>query len=170
MPRYSPEYTAFVRDRFLKRNSGPEGIMHAAIGILGEVVELIYADSRANRIEELGDIEFYLEAFYQVLEPAPIRIFTPFNNCEGFLIYAGQLHDLAKKVWVYNKPIDPEKFHSFLDCISQAVIIHCEINGVTRDQVIAENVTKLLKRYPTGYTDALAQARMDKNGGEDIPL
>jgi hypothetical protein len=34
--------------------------------------------------------------------------------------------------------------------------------NVTRDEVIAANVAKLEKRYPTRYTDELALARMDK--------
>jgi hypothetical protein len=34
--------------------------------------------------------------------------------------------------------------------------------GVSREEVIKANVDKLRKRYPDGYTDALAAARLDK--------
>lgn len=53
-------------------------VLHAAIGIAGEAGELLDAIKKAylygqpvnmqNVIEELGDIEFYLEAFRQQME------------------------------------------------------------------------------------------------------
>lgn len=104
-------YSAFVRRRFLKRNEGPDGLMHCAIGIAGEAGELadcikkvwVYgaALDRANLVEELGDLEWYMEA----------------------------LRGLA---------------------------------GITRLEVLEENIKKLTKRYPQEYTDELALRRLDK--------
>src|SRR5262245_2366866 len=61
------EYPAFVKERFVKRASDGEGLMHAAVGMTGELIELILASSRENQIEELGDIEFYFCAAHLVL-------------------------------------------------------------------------------------------------------
>lgn len=108
---YNTTYSDFVRERFTKRAKGEDGLMHAAVGISGEAGELLDAVKklwvygkeldRVNAIEELGDLEFYLQAIRSLL-------------------------------------------------------------NVTREEVIVANITKLLKRYPTGYTDALAIARLDK--------
>lgn len=64
-------YGVMVKNLF----SGKEPMVHAAIGISGETGELldmvkkawIYGKDfdRENAVEELGDIEFYLEAFRQ---------------------------------------------------------------------------------------------------------
>lgn len=105
-------YSEFVAARFTKRCDGIDGLLHCVIGIAGEAGELVDAVKRewvygkpldhTNAIEELGDIEWYMEAMRGLL-------------------------------------------------------------GVTRDQVIAANVEKLEKRYPTRYTDELALARLDKS-------
>lgn len=64
-------YQEFVERLFVKRHEGIEGCMHAAIGISGEAGELldmvkkswVYGKpiDRENAIEELGDIEFYMQ-------------------------------------------------------------------------------------------------------------
>lgn len=71
-------YSDFVAARFTKRHTGDDGLMHCAVGIAGEAGELldaikktwVYGKSldRANIIEELGDIEFYVEALRGLLD------------------------------------------------------------------------------------------------------
>lgn len=105
------QYAHFVAERFTKRHETVEGLLHAAIGIAGEGGELLDAIkkvwvygqnlNRENAVEELGDLEFYMEAMRNLI-------------------------------------------------------------GATRDEVLNANIAKLEKRYPTGYTDALAAARLDK--------
>ena len=56
-------------------NNAADGMMHAAIGVAGEAGELLDAVKkvwaygkpldRANAVEELGDLEFYMEALRQ---------------------------------------------------------------------------------------------------------
>lgn len=104
-------YIDFVARRFVKRAEGDDGLMHAAIGIAGEAGELLDAVKKTwvygkslditNLVEELGDLEFYMQALRTQLQ-------------------------------------------------------------LTRDEILEANVEKLTKRYPTGYTDALAIARLDK--------
>jgi NTP pyrophosphatase (non-canonical NTP hydrolase) len=105
------DYADFVAARFTKKHQGEDGLMHCAVGISGEAGELLDAVKktwvygkpldRANAIEELGDIEWYMEALRGLL-------------------------------------------------------------GVSRDEVIAANVSKLEVRYPVAYSDELALARLDK--------
>lgn len=105
------DYPTFVAALFGSRNEGADGLMHAAVGIAGEAGELLDAVKktwvygkeldRANVLEELGDLEYYLQAMRNLL-------------------------------------------------------------GLTREEVIAANVTKLRRRFPEGYTNAHAIARLDK--------
>lgn len=70
-------YSAFVGALFAKRNTGPEGLQHATVGMTGEAGELLDAikkvwvygreRDRKNEVEELGDFEFYFEAGLQTL-------------------------------------------------------------------------------------------------------
>lgn len=86
-------------------------MMHMAIGISGEAGELLDAIKKrviyrkdldtTNVIEELGDIEFYMEGMRQGL-------------------------------------------------------------GITREQCIEANITKLTKRYGVAYSDEAAKIRADK--------
>ena len=70
-------YPDFVAARFTKRHEGDDGLMHCAVGIAGEAGELLDAVKklwvygkpldRANAIEELGDIEWYMQAMRSLL-------------------------------------------------------------------------------------------------------
>lgn len=104
-------YSEFVAERFTKRHQGHDGLMHCAVGISGE---------------------------------------------------AGELLDAIKKLWVYGKPLDTQNAIEELGDIEFYMEALRGLLGVSRDDVIAANVDKLSKRYPIGYTDALAIARMDK--------
>ena len=70
-------YTEFVAARFTKRHEGVDGLLHCAVGISGEAGELLDAVKkqwvygkpldRTNAIEEMGDIEWYMEALRGLL-------------------------------------------------------------------------------------------------------
>jgi NTP pyrophosphatase (non-canonical NTP hydrolase) len=70
-------YSEFVAARFTKRHEGDDGLMHCAVGISGEAGELldsvkktwVYGKplDRVNLVEELGDIEWYMEALRSLL-------------------------------------------------------------------------------------------------------
>ena len=62
------DYRTFVAERFLKRTESAEGLIHVGVGMIGEVAEYYDARDRHHQIEELGDIEFYLEQMRQNLK------------------------------------------------------------------------------------------------------
>ena len=87
-------------------------LLHMAVGVSGEAAELLQAlvlNDMENAIEELGDIEFYLQGISNTLE-LPISRFD--SNFTGepaairIVIYAGELLDAIKKGAVYNKNYD----------------------------------------------------------------
>jgi hypothetical protein len=128
-----------------------------------------------NLHEECGDAEFYIEAGWQVVEAITNRIGArPYRGGKGnsvlgyvlpdLVISSGKYLDLAKKAWVYNKPIVAEDFIEALALIEQDLDDFYACRGVERDVVLRMNMEKLALRYPSGYTDAAAQARADKAG------
>jgi NTP pyrophosphatase (non-canonical NTP hydrolase) len=75
---------------------------------------------------------------------------------------AGELLDAVKKHWVYGKPLDVQNVIEELGDLEFYAAALRALIGVSREEVIKANVDKLRKRYPDGYTDALAAARLDK--------
>lgn len=75
---------------------------------------------------------------------------------------AGELLDAIKKTWVYGKSLDRANIIEELGDIEFYAEALRTLLDITRDEVIAANVAKLEKRYPTRYTDELALARLDK--------
>ena len=72
---------------------------------------------------------------------------------------AGELLDAVKKLWVYGKPLDRQNAIEELGDIEFYAAALRGLLDVSREEVIAQNVAKLTKRYPTQYTDELAIAR-----------
>lgn len=177
-------YDQMVTNLFKPMGSREASLLHAAIGISGETAELLVADSIENIVEELGDMEFYIEAGYQMLggrrsaladelvleasDPAQHQVLGTVTIAMSTT--AGRLLDLAKKGWVYNKPLDDNAERAIryelmrLECMMEQLL---DMVGVLRTTVLRTNQTKLGKRYPQGvYTDHAAQVRADKADGE----
>lgn len=77
---------------------------------------------------------------------------------------AGELLDAVKKAAIYRKPIDRENvveelgdLEFYMEGLRQGL-------GISRQEVLDHNITKLSKRYSSGtYSDKHAQERADKN-------
>lgn len=164
------------------------GLVHAAIGIMGEAVEFdnsILSQDTDNFIEESGDLEFYIEAATQQLETLTGKPEFVRHGIEASAVgvhiartdaWAGLVTtvaepflDIVKKIWVYNQHISE---HEGALC-KQLGRLLVELDkwyfsmGYSRAQVLAANQAKLGKRYPQGvYTDAGALARADKVEGD----
>jgi len=161
------DYPAFVAERFTKHCTGPEGIIHASIGIVGEIFEMKTAPTRQALLEEAGDLEFYIQALRfdakEVVSLRPGGLLMVFHDMECL---AQDILDAAKKHWVYAKELSDLVEPKLYQLESHLCGLY-EIIGVSRPAVIFGNMEKLTKRYPTGYTDALARARLDKVGQDD---
>ena len=77
---------------------------------------------------------------------------------------SGELVDAVKKSFAYNKPLDLANIHEELGDILFYVQGMLNFLGAefTLADIVALNTKKLKKRYPTGYSDAAAIARADK--------
>jgi len=80
---------------------------------------------------------------------------------------AGEILDIAKKVVIYNQPLDVKKLEHFIEELGDIEFYLCQlynILGVTREDALAVNMAKLAKRYPNyTYTDDRARERADKH-------
>lgn len=81
---------------------------------------------------------------------------------------AGELLDCVKKTWVYGKSLDIDNLVEEGGDILFYLQLLANHSGVSLDDMIAANVVKLKKRFPSsvGYTNEHAIARLDKRGSE----
>lgn len=182
-------YSQFVASRFKNPGETLAGLtprsaamLHAAVGIVGEVIELFQSDTMKNTLEELGDIVFYCEAMGQLVgykHPEQLDMLdadsaagiATVNKAVAMLLEAaGDMLDTIKKHAIYGKVLDVPRVHIQLQVVLTQVAVVGEANAYYVDGIKRLNVKKLTQRYPAGYTDAAAQARADKHNQEDLPM
>lgn len=92
----------------------------------------------------------------------PTKIEDQLHAAVGISGEAGELLDAIKKSWVYGKPLDMENVKEECGDILHYLQMQLFEAGLTIEDAILHNMTKLRKRYPAGYSDAAAIARADK--------
>ena len=167
--------------------------LHSAVGVVGEVAELVEAankigtwkedfmprfpEHREPLLEELGDALFYITKALLMLNKtgsdalagSPPSLLRD-NECSGsvgFLVFSGHYLDLIKKSWAYNEPLDLEKIQQTVFNVYRVLVdVASEWDFTIADLKLA-NMQKLGKRYPNFvYSDKAAQQRADKAPGE----
>ena len=156
-------------------------VWHMASCIMGEAAELMVSVNkdcpneidRPNQIEELGDIEFYLEGLRQGLDifhmevtgriltaPLPPVVF----DVDGIVVEAANIFDACKKWIIYEKEVDCEALYDALARFELYMADFREEHNITHEEVIRANMAKLAKRYGAdyNYSNAAAQNRADK--------
>lgn len=106
--------------------------------------------------------EHYSQFVTERFKSMPTDTLTRLHAAVGISGESGELLDAIKKAWAYNKPLDTGNVHEELGDILFYVQAMCNQFGWTFQDIINANVRKLIKRYPTGYSDQDAQTRADK--------
>ena len=82
---------------------------------------------------------------------------------------SGELVDAVKKYWAYGKPLNVNNVIEelgdllfYIQGMLSTVTRQGALAPETLEDLIITNMDKLSKRYPTGYSDAAAIARADK--------
>lgn len=75
---------------------------------------------------------------------------------------AGELMDAIKKHVLYNKPLDTENVKEEIGDLLWYMALMLESVGSSFEEAMKMNHDKLEKRYPSGFSEKDAQARVDK--------
>ena len=149
-------------------------LIHMAVGVCGEVAELIEGVRRGdvtNIAEETGDVIFYLVGIMQ-MEGYRTRVWTGVAPSQSpdiefeLVIAAGALLDAAKKPFAYGRGIDWEAVSTEVNRISMLLVLRSTLNRTTVEAAMRANQIKLFTgekaRYKDGYSDSAAEIRADK--------
>lgn len=145
--------------------------LHMAVGISGEVAELmsaVLASDFENALEELGDIEFYLQGICQGLDVILVRQDHPKqdkadDSLLDLVVSAGEVLDIAKKIAIYSDrtkwPVLSQAVRTFKVNLDKFYAV----TDFTHADALEANIKKLGKRYEGfNYSDSAAKARADK--------
>lgn len=151
---------------------------HMATGVAGEIGELlenfIDAGDRENRVEELGDIEFYHRALSLEFKADTNATVLTIKHQDDVVfamlsltVHGAALLDAAKKYAVYAKPVDSVEVIKQLSLVRAWLNCLYKLTGISRTEALDANIDKLYEgekaRYKRGeYSDEQAQQRQDK--------
>jgi phosphoribosyl-ATP pyrophosphohydrolase len=149
-------------------------VWHMSSCLMGEAGELMGGHlDQENVLEELGDLEFYIEGLREGLnirfdhvcdQIVDVKDTCHFNYLVGISIESCNIFDCCKKWFIYEKDLDRKKlveamarFEFYMACFRGS-------RDIRRDDVLVANMNKLAKRYGAKYeySNAKAQNRADK--------
>jgi len=140
-------------------------LMHCALGLGSEFLELSLADDSKNYREELEDICWYLILTADVLEYDLDLLpedFEPLEDPEDdFIIYLERFISLVKKHTIYGK----DKTSDINTCFYVLWIIFIQLlveEEYRLDDVIEANMKKLNTRYAASFSQEESETRKDK--------
>lgn len=152
-------------------NSHKVHLWHMAV-VIGEVAELTISTGRENSVEELGDIEFYLEGIRQGLavdyldvDRSDIIKAFKYETPNGSMVSAaGDVLDQIKKYVIYNKDLNLAALVIALGSLEYHLESFRQDENITYQETLDHNVAKLGARYKGhNYSDEAAQLRADKS-------
>lgn len=147
-------------------------LLHMAIGVVGEVIELqpaFYADDDMNIREEIGDILFFLVGMRRQVFPEfslhHLPLAEQYMDYNGLLRSAGDLLDQTKKLIIYNDQSEDrrQQLKTAYALLWDYFIPFLRYYFNSIQEAIDENVRKLSIRYAQlQYSDEAAKLRADK--------
>lgn len=131
-------------------------LLHAAIGIMTETVEMEVAPNRENFLEELGDTMWYVALACHTLHVTLVEAMDTAAPAAGLLltVQAAEILDLMKKALFYGKTPEATDLVGRLGRLILDLQAEC-IDG-NFELILAQNIAKLQKRYPDKFTEERA--------------
>jgi NTP pyrophosphatase (non-canonical NTP hydrolase) len=111
------------------------------------------ASKRTMRIDD----GYYLSCIEGISEDK-LRLL---NAALGLPGEAGEFADQVKKVIFQGHELDREKLKGELGDIAFYIVMACVSLNIDFEEVLIDNVKKLRKRFPNGFTQAASIARVD---------
>lgn len=159
-------------------------VWHMTSCLMGEAGELLEgldrthddlnSDESLNLVEELGDLEFYMEGLRTelninrqsivdgCLQLKPSAVDLPTYGI-GILIESCNIFDACKKWIIYEKTIDIDVLRLALTRWEWYMAAFRGRRNIQYHDTIEQNMLKLAKRYSSGsYSNQQAQERKDK--------
>jgi NTP pyrophosphatase (non-canonical NTP hydrolase) len=184
------EYPEFVASRAKQLPSFEERIDHALLGVITECGELADAWKKhtiyerpldtVNVREELGDLRFYLQMLLnEKIEIDATVLADAFIARESgervieFLPLVGEIISTTSggvfhaKLGAYRTAEGRKTAAVLLTRAMGGFQDLCAFFHYDETEIIAENIVKLETRYPIGYTNEHAAARLDKLSSEE---
>jgi len=156
----------------------------SGLGFVDEAVELmaLFFDSaevpRHLIIKEAGDVYWYGAALLTLhgmeLERAMMLGSDALHGVDGtygwddhewamaIVISAKEVGETIKKVYGHDHPLEYIGLAKSIGAVLYQVDLLCQKHAITQSEVLAANVTKLLTRYPDGFSPKHSMARVDE--------
>jgi Predicted pyrophosphatase len=159
-----------MRTRFNDKPLSLE-FLYASIGLAGETAEVLecfesgFITNYHELREELGDVTWYISYFCTLmnmdmssLQSVDIEP-SHYHLLKGLPIYVGNLCDQEKKVYFHKHKRDCCNSRIWLAYILDNVRIMCKTYNMDFDLILHENIEKLKRRYPDGFSEEHSQKR-----------
>jgi len=145
-------------------------MVHGLVSESYEIQEALRNKDLENLIEELGDLELYLEGLFSLFGLNKSMIFiqelAPLDPTIGLFSTIVDLQDSAKKYLFYNELLRFEEIKNQVIKLESYMIKFMNFFEIPREEVLLGNMNKLEKgdnpRYKDGYSDDDARIRKDK--------
>jgi hypothetical protein len=159
------DYTQFVLDRAAPQRDCQDihwNLIHCALGLSTEALEFLIAEREDEKIEELGDLLYYLTLASHTLYHTPrLSPVSEFVDAYAFLETLEAFISAIKKDQIYG---NPQHLTGHLDAVWEDFkgMAFLFTRQPTIDNLIQHNMDKLSKRYATTFTPGEAAERKDK--------
>lgn len=139
-------------------------LLHAAMGLVTESIEVGQALSHEDVREEIGDIYWYLAiacdelgVSFDDLEGAEVD--GTIDPWTGVISSVGEFLDLQKKWIFYGRAIPKERLVAVLSQLYEHLARELDASDYRLDEILAENIAKLKARYGDRFTEEAAVNR-----------
>jgi len=149
----------FTQGFTFEDNRNATRLLHAAMGITTETIELIETTGQANTIEELGDIFWYLAIMDDVINFYPLAFGLSVD--QTVLKQAEDIVNYVKRHLFYGKTLELELLRSAAARFYNCLILGINKEGLNLEEIWEANIAKLEKRYPNKYFDKTAAVTRD---------
>ena len=140
-----------------------ELLLHAVMGVITELEELIDWNDEVNKKEEVADCFWYLAIIDRELDlNMDLNSNFPIENMDYnqlfLLLYrkSSLLLDMLKKRFFYNKEINTVAFSNLSLELFSILISFCNKNNIDFEAILDTNIAKLKARYGDKFTSERA--------------
>lgn len=149
--------------------SQEQQLISGALGLCGELSEL---DPEIPTTDEAGDVAWYLALLCQATEQNIGVLYLAASKPElpivpdawrlhyGMTYHAGQIADRVKKIAMHSHPFFPSDFTMNFQGAMYYFLAFCEHHSLNVKTILEQNVEKLKRRYPAGFSSQASLNRV----------